>query len=136
MSDLFTSKKRSEIMSLVKGRNTTPERVVRSLLHRNGFRFSLHRSDLPGKPDIVMAKHQTIVFVNGCFWHDHKGCKRASKPQSNRSFWMEKIESTRMRDQRNSRLLRKSGWRVLTVWECEIRSIDKLLVRMIDFLSR
>ncbi|MBK7143046.1 MAG: DNA mismatch endonuclease Vsr [bacterium] len=136
MSDVFSSKKRSEIMSLVKGRDTTPERIVRSLLHRNGYRFSVHRSDLPGRPDIVLTRHRTVVFVNGCFWHDHKGCKRASKPQSNRLFWMEKIESTRMRDQRNGRLLRKLGWRVLTVWECETKRDNFLASKIRNYFQR
>ncbi len=118
-------------MSRVHGKNTMPERVVRSMIHRMGYRFRLHHKDLPGKPDIVLPRHRCVVFVHGCFWHQHKGCKRASMPQSNVAYWENKFCRNVQRDQRHRRDLRKLGWRVITIWECELRAPDKLAMRLL-----
>ena len=121
MADVFTKEKRSWIMGRVKGANTKPELVVRRWLHAHGFRFRLHRADLPGKPDIVMPKHHTVVFVHGCFWHGHPGCKHADLPASNHEYWEKKIGRNITRDRKRRRELRKLGWRVITIWECFTR---------------
>jgi DNA mismatch endonuclease (patch repair protein) len=109
-----------------------PERTVRSVLHRLGFRFALHRADLPGKPDIVMPARRAVVFVHGCYWHMH-GCKRGrSTPVTNAAFWRTKRESNRMRDRRNVKALRRAGWWVVVVWECELKpaKIGRVIERL------
>jgi len=126
VADVFSKAKRSWLMGRVRGKDTLPERRVRSFLHRHGFRFRLHASSLPGKPDVVMAKHRTVVFVNGCFFHGHRGCKRATTPATNRAFWTRKIERNKERDARAIRALRKAGWRVVTVWQCEVAKPGRL----------
>lgn len=131
MTDTFTKPQRSEIMRHVTGKNTKPECAVRSLLHRQGFRFSLHRKDLPGKPDIVLTKWTTIVFVHGCFWHRHPRCKRASTPKDNAEYWQAKFARNKARDKANRKKLEKLGWRVIIVWECELKDKDKLLERLV-----
>jgi len=118
--DNWSPEKRSEVMSRIRSRDTKPELIVRSLLHRSGVRFSLRRKDLPGKPDIVLPKYKTVIFVHGCFWHRHKNCKVATMPKSRQEFWMAKFEANVKRDRRNQRELRSAGWRVLVLWECEI----------------
>ncbi len=122
MADHLSKERRSWNMSRIKGQNTTPELKLRSCLHRLGFRFRIHDTKLPGKPDIVMAKYRTVVFVHGCFWHRHDGCKHTSTPKSNQSFWLEKFRRTLDRDQQNFKALNNMGWQVLIVWECEINS--------------
>ena len=117
--DRLNRERRSWNMSRIKGRNTRLELVVRSALHRLGFRFRLHGRRLPGRPDIVLARHRTVVFVHGCFWHRHRGCRFAYQPKSNVSFWTEKFEQNVARDSRNKRELLRLGWRVLVVWECQ-----------------
>ncbi len=117
-------------MRRVRGKNTAPEIAVRSLLHRLGFRFRLHRGDLPGKPDIVLPKHKTTIFVNGCFWHRHVGCSRASTPASHREYWLPKFRRTIERDKANQEELRRRGWNVIVVWECELGDIDRLAARL------
>lgn len=134
MTDVFTRQKRSHIMSLVKGSNTKPELLVRSVLHRLGFRFRLHRRDLPGCPDIVLPKHHKVIFVHGCFWHGHKGCKRAGRPASNAEFWNAKLTRNIERDRQNISDLRKLGWRSLVVWECETRAPNRMISRLEAFL--
>jgi DNA mismatch endonuclease (patch repair protein) len=135
MADVFSEEKRSWIMSRVKGRDTTPELAVRSIIHRHGYRFRLHRKDLPGCPDIVLPRHRNIVFVHGCFWHGHKGCRKSSRPATNREFWNAKIDGNIARDKKAVRRLRRSGWSVLVVWECELRDPQKLERRLLRFLS-
>ncbi len=130
MTDVFTKSKRSEVMSLIKNRNTKPELAVRSLLHRMGFRFRLHRADLPGKPDIVLPRYKTVIFVHGCFWHRHKGCRFAYTPKSRTDFWLKKLESNMVRDQLVKADLERLGWRVITVWECELREPGQLANRL------
>ena len=118
---------RSRVMSCIKGKNTKPEVTVRSFLHRNGLRFSLHRKDLPGKPDIVLPRHNTCVFVNGCFWHRHNCRKGKRKVKSNVEFWESKFAANKARDKRNRTDLRRLGWKVCTIWECQIEKPDNLL---------
>lgn len=135
MSDVFTRDKRRWIMSRVKGADTRPEKLVRSLLHRMGYRFQLHVKQLPGRPDIVLPKHHKIVLVNGCFWHGHRNCGRATRPASNVAFWDKKIDGNIKRDRRNLSALRSLGWRVLVVWECETRDRPKLIRKLRRFMS-
>lgn len=109
-------------MASIKGKNTKPELVVRKFLHRRGFRFSLHRKDLPGTPDIVLRKWAVAVFVNGCYWHRHDRCRYAYDPKSNVDFWVKKFQANVDRDAKNYRLLKSMGWKVVVVWECEVKS--------------
>src|SRR5581483_1762553 len=118
--DVFDADKRSWLMRRVRTRDTRPEVVVRSVLHRMGLRFRLHRSDLPGKPDIVLPRHRKVILVHGCFWHGHPGCRNAGRPTTNVAFWDEKLDSNIERDKKQVRLLRAAGWHVLVVWECEV----------------
>lgn len=111
---------RSEIMRAVKSENTGPERALRSLLHRMGFRFRLHRVDLPGKPDLVLPKWRVCLFVHGCFWHGHDCARGDRVPKENREYWLAKVGKNRARDSRVRRELRRLGWRVVTVWECRL----------------
>lgn len=116
-------------MSRVRNKNTQAEMQVRSLLHRAGYRFRLHVSDLPGSPDLVLRRYNTTVFVHGCFWHGH-ACPRGARPKSNAEFWNEKIDANQRRDREAHEALQKEGWSVLTVWECELRDPAALLVRL------
>lgn len=135
MADVFSKKKRSLIMARVKGRDTKPELHVRSLVHRMGYRFRLHRRDLPGNPDIVLARHGKVIFVHGCFWHGHKRCPRSKRPTTNSRFWNRKLDGNIERDQRFRRKLRRLGWKVLVVWECETRQPEKLRAKLGRFLN-
>jgi DNA mismatch endonuclease, patch repair protein len=117
-------------MRLVHSSDTGPEKVVRSLLHGLGFRFRLHRKDLPGNPDIVLPKYSTVVFVHGCFWHRHAGCPRATTPAVNQEYWLPKFERTVKRDRTNVRELQRQGWHVIIVWECELRDRERLAKRL------
>jgi len=118
MVDIVSPERRSRMMAGIKGRDTTPERIVRSHLHRAGLRFRLHGRPLPGRPDVVLSKWRAVVFVHGCFWHRHSGCPRAKTPSTNRAFWLRKFRENVARDARNVVALRKLGWRVYIVWEC------------------
>jgi len=133
--DTASPEKRSWIMRQVKGRDTSPEKIVRSLLHRMGYRFRLQRDDLPGKPDIVLPRFKTVVFVNGCFWHRHSGCKRATTPATNVDYWQTKFARNVARDARNQAELEKMGWRVVIVWECELKDKTTLEKRLDDYLK-
>lgn len=135
MTDVFTKSKRSEVMSRIKNRNTKPELAVRSLLHRVGYRFRLHRADLPGKPDIVLSRYKTVIFVNGCFWHRHKNCRFAYTPKSRTDFWLKKLESNVTRDQQVKSELERLDWQVITVWECELQNLNQLSSRIISALE-
>lgn len=121
-------------MSRVKGRDTKPEILVRSFVFRMGFRFRLHLRDLPGTPDIVLPRHSKVIFVHGCFWHGHRGCPRSKRPATNENFWNTKLEGNIKRDKRYRRELRRLGWKTLVVWECEIKSPQKLLRKLERFL--
>jgi DNA mismatch endonuclease, patch repair protein len=135
VADSLTKAQRSWNMSRIKGKNTGPEKIVRSLLHRMGYRFSLHKSKLPGKPDVVMPKYQTVIFVHGCFWHRHKRCKDATMPKSRTEWWRAKLEGNAVRDRRNKLALRLAGWQVLTIWECETANREKITRRLERFFS-
>ncbi len=134
MTDVFSRKERSRIMSLVRNRDTQPERVVRSILHKLGYRFRLHRSDLPGCPDIVLPSRRKVVFVHGCFWHLHKGCRRSTLPATRAEFWRAKLSRNVERDRKHSRSLRSLGWRALVVWECELKGVDKVTRKLAKFM--
>lgn len=121
--DTVDPKKRSEIMSHIRGKNTKPELLIRSLLHRSGFRFRIHRRDLPGCPDIVLPKYKTIIFVHGCFWHQHPGCSKATIPETNKDFWTEKLTKNTTRDFLICNELKKQGWKTIIVWQCELKKI-------------
>ena len=125
---------RSRTTSRIKGKNTKPEIAVRSMLHRAGYRFRLHGRKLPGSPDIVLARHKTVVFVHGCFWHRHEGCKYTTTPKTRTEFWSDKFRKNVERDARQQRELREMGWRVLIVWECELRDLETLKKRLNDEL--
>lgn len=122
MADIKTKEARSYNMSQIKGKNTKPEELVRKFLFSKGYRYRKNDKRLPGSPDIVLPKYKTVVFVNGCFWHGHNGCKYFVWPQSNAAFWKEKILRNIDRDNQNYCQLRESGWKVLLVWECELKS--------------
>jgi len=123
--DSFSPEKRSEVMSRIRSKDTKPEFVVRRLLHRLGYRFRLHRRDLPGKPDIVLPKWNTVIFVHGCFWHGHD-CPRGVTPTSNVAYWTEKLRKNRDRDSRERAALEATGWRILIIWECELKNLEAL----------
>jgi DNA mismatch endonuclease (patch repair protein) len=123
MADLWSAEKRSQVMSRIRAKNTCPELAVRSFLHGNGYRFTVNgplNRQLPGKPDIVLPKYGLVVMVNGCFWHRHAGCKRATMPKSNIEYWSQKFIRNVLRDKKNAKELEKAGWKVLTIWECEV----------------
>ncbi len=135
MADIFSPEKRSEIMSRIKGRDTAPERAVRSILHRMGYRFRLNSKDLPGKPDIVLPRYETVIFVHGCFWHRHQNCRFAYTPKSRIDFWLSKFDSNIERDKMVKANLEKQGWRVIIVWECELRSPEKIASQLSALLK-
>ncbi|WP_092224963.1 very short patch repair endonuclease [Desulforhopalus singaporensis] len=126
MADHLSKDKRSWNMSRIRSKNTKPEMIVRSLLHRMGYRFRLHRRDLPGTPDIVLPKHKIVIFCHGCFWHQHLECKRAAKPKTNTDYWENKLLNNVKRFKINKRELETQGWRVIIIWECETKSIETL----------
>ena len=124
--DIISEEKRSWNMSRIRGKDTKPEIIVRSMLHKMGYRFRLHRKDLPGTPDIVLPKYKTVIFVHGCFWHRHKRCKFAYTPKSRVKFWKDKFAETVKRDKQHLKQLKENGWEVFIVWECETKDMDKL----------
>ena len=126
-------------MSCVSSKDTKPEKIVRSYLHRSGFRFRLHASGLPGKPDLVLAKHKTAIFVHGCFWHRHPGCKRSTTPSTRKEFWLEKFRKNMTRDKRNYKQLKEQGWRIIVIWACKLEkneSREDILSDLVRTLSR
>lgn len=137
MTDVHTPEQRSYNMSRIRGRDTKPERIVRSIVHQMGARFRLHRKDLPGKPDLVLPGRRQIIFVHGCFWHMHRCRYGRVVPKTNAEFWQTKREGTVQRDRRNRKALREAGWDVLTVWECWTRDPERHLIpRLEEFLNR
>lgn len=126
MVDHVSSEKRTEIMRAVRSKGTAPEILVRKVAHRLGLRFRLHVKDLPGKPDLLFPRWNTALFVNGCFWHRHRNCKKASTPRTNTEFWKNKFDDNVLRDKRNYRLLKKAGWRVVVLWQCQIRTVEEV----------
>lgn len=135
MADIISKEKRSWNMSRIKGKDTKPEVVVRSMLHRMGYRFRLHRKGLPGKPDIVLPKYKTVIFVNGCFWHRHKGCKYSYNPKSRKLFWQKKFKDTVERDKLQKKNLKALGWSMLVIWECETKKVERLIQKIQDFFQ-
>lgn len=136
MTDIYEPRKRSEIMSRIRGRGTKPELVVRRIAHNLGFRFRLHRKDLPGRPDIVFPRHRAVILVHGCFWHRHPGCKHASSPKTRKLYWKNKLEDNVARDRRNETALRELGWRVMVIWECETKDREAVAARIKSFLPQ
>ena len=135
MVDTVPPEVRSRIMAQVKSKGMKPEMKVRRLAHGLGYRYRLHRKDLPGKPDIVFAGRRKVVFVNGCFWHRHEGCPKVRIPKANRDYWVGKLERNRVRDERNLALLAQDGWGVMTVWECELGDMSAVAEGLVAFLD-
>ena len=135
VADKLTPERRSWNMSRIRGGNTQPERLVRSLLHSMGYRFRLHAKKLPGKPDVILPKYRIAILVHGCFWHRHAGCRNCTTPTNNQAFWLKKLEGNAARDRRNLRALRLLGWRPVVIWECELEKMDKLEGRLARLLS-
>lgn len=135
MADRVSTEIRSKIMSRVKGKDTNPELTVRRFLHSKGFRFRLHRKDLPGNPDIVLPKYRAAIFVHGCYWHQHPGCKKATLPKTNSEFWRQKLSRNVERDKESKLELSEMGWRVLVLWECEIHDavLEKLVRKLFKY---
>ena len=136
MPDVFTKTERSAVMSRIRGKDTLPERAVRSMLHEMGYRFRLYVTHLPGRPDIVLRRYQAVILVHGCFWHRHKGCRFAYTPKSRKEFWLKKFKSNVTRDCYVNTALSNLGWHVFTVWECELRHLDRLARRIDLSLKR
>ena len=138
MADTLTPKERSERMSRIRGKGTSPEMKLRRLVHSMGYRYRLHRADLPGKPDIVFPSRKSVIFMHGCFWHRHPDpeCTLARLPKSRLDFWGEKLEANKKRDTRNRQRLREMGWRVLVVWECQLKDTDPVRERVRAFLDK
>lgn len=134
--DTLTAAERSRRMSLVRGKDTKPEMLVRRLVHRMGYRYRLHVRNLPGKPDMVFSSRAKIILVHGCFWHRHGKCKNTRWPKSKLSFWRPKLEMNKQRDEINKRKLRALGWRVLVVWECQLGKLSALSRRLSVFLEK
>lgn len=128
MADRISSERRSWNMSRIRGKDTQPEKRLRSILHRAGYRFRLHSPNLPGRPDIVLPKHHAVIFVHGCYWHRHPDCPKATMPSTRPEFWKAKFEATVERDRRKAEELESMGWRVITVWECELEKEPEAVI--------
>lgn len=133
MTDIFSKETRSKIMTCIRGKDTKPELTVRRLLHRAGFRFRLHRKDLPGCPDIILPKYGSVIFVHGCFWHGHS-CRDGKHPKSNQAYWLPKLKRNKERSKRNNKELRRNGWSVIVIWECETKDEIMLANKLRNFL--
>lgn len=133
--DRLSPERRGWLMSRVRSKDTTPELAVRRLVFGMGYRYRLYDKRLPGRPDLVFAGRRKVVFVNGCFWHGHRGCRYARLPRTNTDFWRKKIRKNRARDRRNAALLEASGWKVLTVWQCELKDVETLADSLYEFLE-
>lgn len=135
MTDTLTPEERSKRMSLIRSKDSSPEMKLRSLVHKMGFRYRLHVKDLPGTPDLVFPSRRAVIFMHGCFWHRHEGCKLARLPKSKLDFWKPKLEENRKRDIRNQNQLKELGWRVLVVWECEMSNHELVSEKVREFLQ-
>jgi DNA mismatch endonuclease, patch repair protein len=135
MTDRVSQKRRSEIMSLVKSKDTKPETAIRQRLYRLGYRYRANRKDLPGKPDLVFSRLRKVVFVHGCFWHGHDNCSYGRLPKSNLDYWRPKLERNKERDAENIQCLLEMGWEVAVVWQCELKDIDAVVAKLVDFLD-
>ncbi|WP_223510992.1 very short patch repair endonuclease [Pseudomonas sp. BF-R-05] len=133
--DRLTAQRRSWLMSRVKSKNTKPELVVRRLVFGMDYRYRLHAKNLPGQPDLVFPGRKKVIFVNGCFWHGHTGCRYGRLPKSRVEYWQAKIEQNQARDRENTTLLEADGWQVLTVWQCELKNIETLANRLNEFIE-
>jgi DNA mismatch endonuclease (patch repair protein) len=133
--DNLTTTERSERMRRVRGSDTKPELIVRQIAHKLGYRYSLHATDVPGKPDLVFRSRMKVVFVHGCFWHRHRGCSNTRTPKSNVRFWKCKFLENEVRDRRNYRKLRSRGWGVMVIWECQIPDVERIKSRIRRFLG-
>lgn len=133
--DKLTPEQRSRLMSRIGSKNTKPEITVRRLVFSLGYRYRLHSKHLPGSPDLVFPGRKKVIFVNGCFWHDHSGCQLSRPPKSHTEFWKTKIDRNRKRDKENIASLEAAGWRVLTIWQCELKNTEELSSRLINFLQ-
>lgn len=137
MADVHSKETRSYNMSQIKGKDTKPEMLVRRFLHANGFRYRLHVKDMPGKPDIVLPKYKTVIFVHGCFWHGHEGCKYYVVPKTRTDWWLNKINTNIANDIKAANALKNDGWQIITLWECELKpvavekTVKKLLAKLI-----
>ncbi len=136
MTDIVDSDKRSEMMSRIRSRDTKPELIVRRIAHKLGFRFRIHRRDLPGCPDIVFPKYRAVIMVHGCFWHRHPSCRYATIPKTRKQFWENKFEDNVVRDRRSQSALSQLGWRVLVIWECETKDHEVVAARIIAHLRQ
>ena len=137
--DQLSRKGRSDLMSKIKSKNTKPEIRMRKALHRDGLRYRIHRKDLPGKPDISVAKYNIAIEVRGCFWHGHSRCKNGHVPRKNTDFWKNKLQTNKARDRRNEKALESMGYRVFVIWECEMQNqqnLNKALLRVYDYLNQ
>jgi DNA mismatch endonuclease (patch repair protein) len=137
MADVHDKATRSYNMSQIRSRNTKPEMLVRKFLHAQGFRYKLHDKKLPGKPDIVLPKYKTVIFIHGCFWHGHKDCRYFVVPKTRTEWWLNKINSNIVNDTKAVRLLRKEGWRIINLWECDLKptKLSRTLSRLLKSLS-
>lgn len=137
MADIFSSEKRSDIMSKISSKETKPEILVRKYLFAHGFRFRKNDKQLPGKPDIVLPKYRTVIFVHGCFWHGHKGCKKSKLPNTRKDFWEEKINSNIHRDYKNIQDLEALGWKIIVIWGCELgKRKEETLLNLTNSISQ
>ena len=135
MTDRLSAERRSANMRRIRSKNTGPEMALRRLIHRLGYRFRLHKKDLPGKPDLVFSSRRKVIFVHGCFWHQHAGCREGRIPGTRREYWEGKLRRNRTRDAENQARLEESGWRVFTVWECSLRNEKELVRNLRRFLG-
>ena len=135
MTETVTKEKRSEIMRKVPQKNTKPELFVRKLTYRLGYRYRLHRRDIPGTPDLAFIGRRKVIFVHGCFWHAHENCKYSRPPKSNTEFWLPKLARNKARDEATSKQLSEQGWDVLTIWECELKAPEKLEEKISRFIE-
>lgn len=138
MADVLSKEQRSKCMSHIRSKDTKPEVLVRRFLFAHGFRFRLHRKDLPGKPDIVLSKYKTVIFINGCFWHGHQDCKYSTIPETNREFWENKIKGNIQRDKETYSRLAELGWNVIEIWQCQLKpkTKDRTLQNLITELKK
>lgn len=136
MADTLTPAQRTKCMAAIRGKDTKPEMIVRSVVHRLGFRFRLHDSKIHGKPDLVFRSRRAVIFVHGCYWHSHACARGRSAPVTNAEFWQKKRAKTHQRDSNTISALRKGGWRVLVVWECQLKNLQRLATRIAAFLDQ
>ncbi|RYG16206.1 MAG: DNA mismatch endonuclease Vsr [Chitinophagaceae bacterium] len=137
MADVHSKETRSYNMSRIRSKDTKPELLVRKFLHKNGFRYRLHVKDMPGKPDIVLPKYKTVIFIHGCFWHGHEGCKKATLPTTRAEWWDAKIKGNIVNDTKAEGLLKQAGWKIITIWQCDLKksALDNTIKDLLAILS-